>query len=40
MLNGWGIEELQQELSTDRFWEGVKLVYKEVKSFVTIQVSN
>jgi hypothetical protein len=36
--NGSSLKEIQRQLRTERFWEGMKLVYSEVKDLVSFSI--
>jgi hypothetical protein len=40
ILQQRSIEEIERELTTEKFWNTVKVVYKETKGFFSIQISN
>jgi hypothetical protein len=36
--NGNGLKNIENQLRTERFWSGMKLVYSEVKDFISISI--
>jgi hypothetical protein len=38
--NGVCMEEIRGKLNTERFWDGLKMVYKEIKSLVSISIKS
>jgi hypothetical protein len=39
VANGGSLETIKKELKTESFWAGVKLIYSEMKDFLTFSIS-
>lgn len=39
IIRGSALEEINKSLKTERFWKTVKIVYSEVKDFVSLQIT-
>ncbi len=38
--NGMNLQQVQDKMTAETFWKGVQVVYKEIKSLISIQISN
>ena len=38
IFKGKSMKEIDKEFGSDKFWKGMKLIYKEIKSFVTVSI--